>query len=237
MVNPSQPDRRDQSSTVRTLKLLVMLLVLSNIALGAFSFYLLRSMDRRYSDLIGRAVPLLSDLQEVTARATEAMRATDPVLFGTVAEQRDMAIGRARIRIENERILRGKVMAAEWPAALTAGKDELRQTGQEFAKQSAELVALYAAGNPAEAGRLRETVLRPLFERYLGQATKASDYVENSSLRLSGDYSAKVGSSANWILGLSSWPILVVIALLIATALFIGVLMIAFRGKDLSEAP
>lgn len=34
MVNPSQPDRRDQSSTVRTLKLLVLVLVFSNIALG-----------------------------------------------------------------------------------------------------------------------------------------------------------------------------------------------------------
>lgn len=237
MVNPSQSDRRDQSSTVRTLKLLVMVMVLSNVALGVFSFYLLRSMDRRYSDLIEHAVPLLSDLQEVTVKTTEAMRATDPMLFGTVAEQRDMAVGRARLRLESERLLREKVLGAEWPAALTAGKDELRQTGQEFTKRSAELVALYAAGNSADAGRLRETVLRPVFDRYIGQATKASDFVENNSLRLSGDYSAKIGSSANWILGLSSWPILVVIALLIATALFIGVLMIAFRGKDLSEAP
>lgn len=194
-------------------------------------------MDRRYSELIGHAVPLLSDLQEVTVKATEAMRATDPMLFGTVAEQRDMAVGRARIRIESERALREKVLGDEWPAALTSGKDEFRQTGQEFAKRSGELLALYAAGNPAEAARLRETVLRPVFERYLGQATKSSDYVENSSLSLSGDYSAKIGTSSKWILGLSSWPILVVIALLVATAVFIGVLMIAFRGKDLSEAP
>ena len=80
MVNPSQPDRRDQSSTVRTLKLLLMMLVFSNVALGVFSFYLLRSMDRRYSDLIEHAVPLLRTALPASLADAIAHACTDALL-------------------------------------------------------------------------------------------------------------------------------------------------------------
>src|SRR5205814_8803362 len=89
MARPTSSSLHDQSSTLRQLKLLVVVLVLSNIGLGIFSFYLLRSVDRTYSDLIDRSVPVLNDLQTLTALAVRAMRGTHPTLFGENGRNRE----------------------------------------------------------------------------------------------------------------------------------------------------
>ena len=39
------------------------------------------------------------------------------------------------------------------------------------------------------------------------------------------------------VLGVASWPVLIVVALLLLTAVFVLAMMIAFRGKDLSDSP
>src|SRR4051794_24997618 len=75
------PPRDDNTSVVRQLKTLVVVLILSNIALGVFGFYLLRTIDRNYSVLIDQSIPILNGLQTLTAKASEAMRSTNPVLL------------------------------------------------------------------------------------------------------------------------------------------------------------
>jgi hypothetical protein len=69
MVQSASADRRDQSSAVRNLKLLDVVLLLSNVGLGVLSFFLLRAVDERYPDLLDHTVPLLNDLQTLTAKS------------------------------------------------------------------------------------------------------------------------------------------------------------------------
>ena len=66
---------------LRQLKLLVVLLIISNIALGAFGFFFLRSIDQKYSALIDQSVPTLAALHKLTIKASEAMRSTNPTLL------------------------------------------------------------------------------------------------------------------------------------------------------------
>jgi hypothetical protein len=57
------PHSSHENSMLRQLKVLVILLLLSNIALGAFGFYFLRRIDQRYSSLIVQAVPAMNQRQ------------------------------------------------------------------------------------------------------------------------------------------------------------------------------
>ncbi|MEY4941254.1 MAG: hypothetical protein RIQ93_2989, partial [Verrucomicrobiota bacterium] len=66
------PDRRP----LRQLKFLIVALTLSNMGLGLFSFFLLRSLNRDYSQLLGQSVSQLNRFQTLTARSVDAMRAT-----------------------------------------------------------------------------------------------------------------------------------------------------------------
>ena len=84
------------ASMLRQLKLLVMVLIISNVALGAYGFYLLRTIDRNYSALIDQSVPILNRLQTLTAGASDAMRSTNPDLL--TEDKLEPAVGRAAKR-------------------------------------------------------------------------------------------------------------------------------------------
>lgn len=237
MAPPASTDRRDQSSSVRNLKLLVVVLLLSNVGLGVLSFFLLRAVDERYSDLLDHTVPLLNDLQTLTAKSVEAMRGTNPEEIEKTPGSRAIVIGSGRAGVANDRTLREKALARQWPAELAGGHDEVRRAGEQFTRLCEEVLELQAAGNRSGAKQARDERLRPAFDHYLVVLTKTADLVEEHSGRTNDQYSGRTGNFSKIVLGIGSWPVLAVIALLVFTALFLGVLMLAFRGKDLSEAP
>lgn len=236
MAKPPSSSLHDQSATVRQLKLLVIVLVLSNIGLGLFAFFLLRTIDRQYSDLIGRSVPVLNGLQTLTATSMQAMRATNPLLFEGAGGQRPQRVQEAAVAFAADRDARKALLTSEWAAA-EAERAQLQGAGEGFTQLGSELLAHLAAGRMAEAARLREVRLRPAFDRYVAIASKAADVLEAESRRLNDTVSAKTGSMSTVVLGVASWPLVVLVALLLLTALFVVVLMVLFRGREMSDMP
>jgi hypothetical protein len=227
----------DQSATLRQLKVLVVVLVLSNIGLGAFSAYLLRSTDARYSRLVERSVPALNDLRAETAQLAVAVRLTGIPLLRAADGERASAVQKARSAIERDRELRGKVMNDAWPPTAHDSRAEIQRSGDQFDSASEQVIALVATGRVDEAAKAREEALRPAFDDYLGVIAKAADAVEGASLKASGDMSAHTGSMAAVLLGLAGWPVIVLVALLFLTAVFVIVLMVLFRGREMSDMP
>lgn len=237
MASSASLDRRDHSSSVRNLKLLVVILLCSNVGLGVLSFFLLRAVDERYSDLLDHTVPLLNDLQTLTAKSVDAMRGTNPEEIEKNPGSRSVVVGNGRAGVANDRALREKALARQWPAELAGGHDEVQRAGEQFTRLCEEVLGLQAAGNREGARQARDERLRPAFDRYLVVLTKTADLVEEHSGRTNDQYSGKTGNFSKIVLGLGSWPVLAVIALLVFTVAFVGVLMLAFRGRDVSEAP
>lgn len=227
----------DQSSTLRQLKLLVLVLVISNVGLGSFCFYLIRAMDRNYSELLDHSIPILNDLQTLTAMASGAMRVTNASFYGDSAEQRAAAVAQARRRMQDDISLRGRLLKAEWAGAGSRSREELHTAGDRFSGLIRDLVAHYATGNTHEAVRMRDELLRPAYETYLATITKVADTLQEDSQRDSDAISARAGSMSKVVLGLASWPLLTLAALLLLTALFVVVLMVLFRGREMSDMP
>jgi hypothetical protein len=231
------PSSHDQSSTIRQLKLLVVVLVLSNIGLGVFSFYLLRRVDRTYSDLIDQSVPVLNDLQTLTALAVSAMRGTNPTLFADAAGNRRETLEASRAALASEEALRNKLVTVEWVTGQNAERAHFRAAGEAFSRTATEVLAGYAAGQDAAALRLREEKLRAEFDRYLNSITKAADVLEAESSRQSDSLSAHTGSMSTVMLGIASWPVILLLGLLALTAIFVLVLMVLFRGREMNDMP
>lgn len=227
----------DRSSTLRQLKLLVLVLVISNVGLGVFCFYLLRAIDRNYSELLDHSVPILNDLQTLTAMASGAMRVTNPSFFSDSAEKRTAAVAQARKRMQEEASLRDKILKAEWAGTGNQSREEMRKAGDRFSGLIGDVVALYATGNVQEAVRMRDEVLRPAYEDHLATITKAADMLQDGSQRYSEAISARTGSMSKVVLGLASWPLLTLAALLLITAVFVVVLMVLFRGREMTDTP
>ena len=231
------PGSPDHAATLRRMNFLVLLLVISNIATGVFSFYLLRSVDRRYSELIDHTVPVLNDLQTLTALSVEAMRGTNPRYFSVAAGEQAPAVKRGRAAVDADRALRAKLLKAEWLPATNAKRTEFKQTGDTFNRVGGEVLKLYEAGQTAEAIRMRETVLLPAFEQYQQATTKIADVLQDESELTNNDFSARTASLSTIVLGVAGWPLIVMMGLLLLTVCFVLVLMFVFRGKELGDMP
>jgi hypothetical protein len=85
---------------------------------------------------------------------------------------------------------------------------------------------LFESGDRAEASRQREQSLRPAFDRYVTATTRAADMLKAQSLRTSGILTAKTGNVSNMMLGLASWPVIILCAFLLITAVFVMVILL-----------
>jgi hypothetical protein len=237
MTKPASTSFHDQATTLRQLKVLVAVLVVSNLGLGLISFFLLRALDRNYSDLIGHSVPVQSDLQTLTAAAVEALRGTGPALFNATGNQRLAILQRSRTAIDRDRDLRQRLLASGSFSVAPEVRTEFEAAGEAFRRGAGEVLNLVAAGKAAEAVHLRDNSLRPAFDRYLGVITRASDFVEEDSLKASRALSEKTSTRSVVLLGIASWPVIILGALLLLTAVFVIVLMVLFRGREMSDMP
>ena len=237
MARPVSTSLHDQTASLRQLKLLVIILVLSNIGLGVFSFYLLREVDRKYTNLISRSVHVLNDLQTLTAYSVEAMRGTNASLFEVPVDQRKDVIERARSGLEKEKALREQLLQDNWLKPDEKERIDFQKAGTAFGLSAGGVVAAFADDRLAEANRLREQSLRPAFERYVAATTKVADKLQDESLRVSNELTANTGSVSTIMLGLASWPVVILGALLLLTAVFVIVLMVLFRGREMSDMP
>jgi hypothetical protein len=224
----------DQTLTLRRLKVLVVVLILSNIALGIYGFYFLRAIDRKYSDLIDRAVPTLNDMQTLTMFIGDAMRSTNPTLFGDNPQSRAEMSQRARTALERERDLRNSILKREWLSRDAEERLNFQNAGDTFSQTAAEVISLFESGESAEASRQREQSLRPAFNRYVTATTKAADVLEAESLRTSDILTASTVSTSKIMLGLASWPLMALGAVLLVTAVFIILVLlnVFFRHKE-----
>jgi hypothetical protein len=227
----------DQAATLRNLKVLVVLLVVSNILVGVLGVYLLRLVDRRYSDLVTHTVPVLNDLQTLTAKSVAAMRSTNPVFFEAAGAKLEAAVQHGQSALVDDRTLRAKLLGVDWLPDTSAKRKELQQAGDTFTQLGNQVLTLFATEKSAEAARVREEVLRPAFERYQTAVTKISDVLVGESTLVNNDFTAKTSSFTTLVLGVASWPVIALVGLLLLTAVFVIAMMIAFRGKDLADTP
>jgi hypothetical protein len=237
MPKPTFPDSPDPAGARRRMSFLVLLLVISNIATGLFSFYLLRSIDRRYSDLIDRSVPALNSLRELMTGTIATMRATNPRFFsGSHAPTAD-ALAAVHAQLAAEIKLREVALANESFSSDPGDRAAIQREGEAFERLVSEIAAAYAGSPVAEVARLREEKLQPAFDRYVAAIGTAANAIETQSLTANRSFTDKTHSLSNVVLGIAGWPLIVGMALLLLTVIFVLVLMFMFRSKELGDMP
>lgn len=227
----------DQSATLRQLKLLVVLLVLSNVGLGVLAFYLLRSTDARYSEILARSIPALSDLRGVSFKLTDLMRSTSLPLLTAAEDQRPQAIRRAQAAIAADRELREKLLLEVWLIESADSRSAIQHAGDNVDSIAARVIEIVQTGKVAEAAKFRDQALRPAFDEYLESIGRAADAVEDASMKANGDISARISNMSAVVLGIAGWPVIVLVGLLVLTAVFVVVLMVLFRAREMSDMP
>ena len=234
MNNRTAKNRDEEAWTLRQFKVLVVVLILSNVILGTFGFYLLRSMDRKYSTLINQSVPALTELRTLTVFSLEAMRSTSPTLSGDTPQTRQEGAQRARVALERDRNLRNHVLRQDWLSRNGEARVNFEQAGEAFSQATKQVILLLESGQSSEGDQQREQIQRPAFNRYVAATTKAADMLEAESLQMNATLTETTGSASGVLIGFASWPLMIVGLLLAVTTLFVlGVLVnVYFRREE-----
>ena len=202
---------------------------------GVLSVYVLRKIDERYSQLIAQSAPVLNDLQTLTATGTWAMRRTDPAFFGPEPGRIATAAKAAQGAIDEDKNLRSVLIKKEWIPSTELKRDQVNSAGQEFTALAGKVVSLFASRQMSEAVRVRESELRPAFERYQAVTTQVADVLLDETTRLSEGFSSETRFSSRLMLSIASWPVLLGAALLLATLVFVVSLLILFRVRESAD--
>jgi hypothetical protein len=229
-------DQSSRQTTTGTLKIALLLLVVSNIATAVFSWHAIRSVDREYSDLLERSVPVINDIQTLTAYSAKAMRRTNPVFFGrAVAPGGGDVFALAKDAIEADRLLRESLLSKPWLPSTDAKRAEFEASGRAFTQVSNRVLELFAAKRFDEAVRLRDSESYAAFDRYQTAATWISDLLAAEATGVSRDYTESSSLITRVVLLMGGWPLILASALLGATLIFVVSLLVLFRVRESAD--
>lgn len=216
-------------SSNRRLKILVGILVVSNLFLGCLSAYLLRTLDRNYSGLIDRGVPLLNEVRQLTKETVSMQRQVLATLLATEPVARREATQRLQVAITRQKDSLARLLLAEALVARPELSQRLRQSSQSYESDLATFLAYLEGDRRAEAEKLRAEALRPGVNNYLDVIDEAAMAVETSGREMNGIFSDRVRTQSTVLVGLASWPLIVGLALTILISLIIGLLVFVYR--------
>lgn len=223
--------------TLRRLKLLAGVLVLSNFLLGAFSFYLIRRTDRDYSLLIDENVPALYQSRHVGQQAGIAYRAMISALLtkdpATCAVQLDRA--RAALRRGDE--LRAALLKLDLLRTRPDLAAEYQQTAEDFNLAAKELLPRITPEDTVDAERDRIQHLQDLYERMIAVNEKLATVAASDTQTGNDGYTAQSQLRSELMLGLASWPLLVAALIVGLTLVILVVMLVVFRQAVISDEP
>jgi len=214
------------SSTIK--RWLVIGLLVSNLALGALSFFLLRELDVSYSQLVSQSVPVMTHLHEMTTTVMHAQRGLSLSSQAATRQEALNQLSRA-LRFERESADR-RLRYQQTPDVINGASvdQEIETVARDYHELVGQFASLVQADRRAEAEKLRLGPLRTAADRYCDVIDIRVSQVEQRAEQISSDYSADTGIRSKVVLSLASWPVLggLLLAVVMAgtvLALFIAV--------------
>jgi len=202
----------DVSIGVKRLKLLIGILVVSNLVLGVLSFRFLVTLDADYNELIDRSLPTINHLRGMTSESSVTHRS---LTFALSAQQPERQAGYLKTAeqalAKEEKHIRDvtPVLEAELGAETVA---RLKKAHDLYYAQSSALVTLLREGKRQEAGdRVRE--MRDALDAFMTTVADIADAFAQRSQDEGDLVSASVRKHGTIVLGLGGWPLAIAGAL------------------------
>jgi hypothetical protein len=217
--------------------ILLVALLVSNLGVGVGSLWFLRSMDRRYSSLFDRSVPVLNHLRTLTRELSTvqrlARRVADPQnepewnsLLLQLGDGSNAARAHGRL-ISGMELLRN----TPHPAAM-------QKSAREYDEKVDRFLELVRSQKGAEAIQFNIDVLRPAYDHYMDVLDAVAAHVEREGTDLRARYAEDSRRFSGLMLAFAGWPLLAAVGVVVGMALLVLGLFVAvffprlFAGKS-----
>jgi len=205
---------------------LILALLASNLLVGVLSLFFLRSMDRRYSALFDRSVPLINNLRTLTRELGSvqrmARRISDPnnetdwiALLPQMEDGSNSAKAHA-VEISSMELLKG-----------TRHVGAMANFGREYDDKVDAFLALARARKISEANQYNIDVLRPAYDHYMDALDGVANFVEREGSDLRVRYAQESRLFGGFLLAFAGWPLLAAGVIIVVMALLVIGLLVA----------
>jgi len=222
---------------MRRLRLLVAVLVTSNLLAGLFSIYILRKQDREYSVLIDESVPVMNEVRMADTTAAKLYEAVIAGLLTPDPVKCANAVKQARHYLVRGKMHRDRALSAGFLQRDPTLVVEFRNAGEAYEEAVTRLLPRITPENTADRERDHIEQLQAIYDKYASAIRRVSWLVQKEAKAASGDYSLSTNRHSIIVLGLASWPMLVLIAILAFTLAFVLVMAFIFRTASPGDGP
>lgn len=207
---------------------LILALLASNLLVGVFSLFFLRSLEERYAELFDRSVPLINNLRTLTRELGSvqrmARRISDP------QNETGWAELLPQMASDSDKARRHVVEISAMDLIRTSGNIAgMLRTSEDYDRKVREFLALASAQKIAQANEYNIAVLRPAYDELMDSL----DAVANSAEKEGNDLRARYAEESRWfggfLLAFAGWPLLAAAVLIIVMGvLVVGLLAAVF---------
>lgn len=212
-------------------------LLVSNLAVGLLSLYVLRSVNQGYTSLLDRSVPTLNALRTLTRELSGvqrlARRIVDPDnerawadLLPQMRDSSDVAKAHA-LDLSTVEALAGSPLRAT-----------IERLSRDYDQRVDAFLALAREKKLDEANRYNNDTLRPIYDAYLNALDDAADLVQEQGRHLRDRYAEDSRFFSSLLLAFAGWPLLAgLAAVFIMAVLIVGLLVSVFAPGLMSRRP
>jgi len=232
-----QFETQRRAVTLRRMQLLVALLVFSNLFVGFYSIHLIRRTAREYSGLIDESIPVISGTRHAGQQAGFAYRS---IIAGLVTQDPARCaamLKRATTSLTLAREFRAHVLEDTFFQENPALAQEFKKSGDDFDAAATDMLPRLVPQNSADAERKRLDNLLTLYESHVATVERIVAATASRAEMTSDHYSNENQGEARIVLGLASWPLLL-LGLGVAFAASMAVFMLlVFRQAVIVDEP
>jgi len=233
--SPTMP--ADPNRGFRRLRLLALILAISNLLVGLISVAVLRKVDREYSELIDQSVPILNEIRIADTVASKLYQAVIAALVTPDPEKCSRAVAQARHFLDRGKVHRARVLAGDVFHADPALAAELRNSGEAYETAVTALLPRLTPENTADAERDRIEQLRTVYDRYALAIRHASSRVAKQTESVSEAYTATTWQCSLGVLGLAGWPVVLMGLAVVLTGAVVVVMLVVVRMTPVGDGP
>src|SRR5688572_10210336 len=210
----------------------VVVLLVSNLAVGVVSLFFLRSVNQRYALLFERSIPVVNSLRTLTRELGVvqrlARRVADPAhetAWKELPPQMEENGTRARVHASD---ISNAELFKETPH-VTA----IMNMSRDYDGKVRHFLGLVTAGKMTEAYQYNVEILRPTYDNYLLTLDAAADYVESQGNNLRQRYTQDTRFFGGLLLAFAGWPVIAAGVAVFVLALLIITLLVTIFAPEL----
>ena len=215
---------------------LLVILLASNVGLGAVGLYALRSLDANYTELLARGLPSLENLRTLTRDLSSAQRASLRAISASVVAEREEHLT-ALLSVMGA-VEAGRSDLVDGPSLLNPEDIQRIDTATQRYRAAVEtMLKARNKGAHEDAARLHREEMRPAYELTIAAIDVAASRVVKNGFDLQARYSSESTRYTRAIAFLGGWPVAIGAVVLVFAAALAAFLLLAYRSIGSTEHP